>query len=115
MNIPIYRAKRLDNSEYMIIKLEDFFNGDTMCIRAIDKKTLAIHFPDMLDKNGKPIFASLSEDGKGGDALENIHYDIRNCIVLSGCCGITQGINNVFIPFEDLDTRLFKVIEICEG
>ena len=132
MKTQIYRAKKIDsddyvegylykdNNEFLIIK-EDAIDGadwsgrdetcfNSMLIHNVDPSTLAISFPDMLDKNGKPIFASLSEGGKGGDALENIHYDIRNCIVLSGCCGITQGINNVFIPFEDLDTRLFKVL-----
>ena len=33
----------------------------------IDETTLAIHFPDMLDSQGNKIFASLQEDGKGGD------------------------------------------------
>ena len=32
----------------------------------IDPSTLSISFPDMLDKNGVKIFASLSEDGVGG-------------------------------------------------
>jgi hypothetical protein len=38
-----------------------------MGIDEIDATTLAIHFPDMLDNQGNKIFASLSEDGKGGD------------------------------------------------
>lgn len=33
----------------------------------VDPTTLAIHFPDMLDSEGNKIFASLQEDGKGGD------------------------------------------------
>ena len=33
----------------------------------IDETTLSIHFPDMLDSQGNEIFASLQEDGKGGD------------------------------------------------
>ena len=33
----------------------------------IDPSTLAINFPDMLDSQGNKIFASLNEDGKGGD------------------------------------------------
>ena len=36
-------------------------------ITEIDIATLAIHFPDMLDSQGNKIFASLQEDGKGGD------------------------------------------------
>jgi hypothetical protein len=38
-----------------------------MGINEIDPSTLSIHFPDMLDSSGTKIFASLSEDGKGGD------------------------------------------------
>ena len=36
----------------------------------IDITTLSINFPDMLDSEGNKIFASLSEDGKGGDIVE---------------------------------------------
>jgi hypothetical protein len=80
MNIPIYRAKSLDNGEYVVgyyFKDEDNPNlhyiSDRWCIEeyGIDPSTLAIHFPDMIDKNGKRIFASLSEDGKGGDFEED--------------------------------------------
>ena len=40
-------------------------------ITEIDIATLAIHFPDMLDSQGNKIFASLREDGKGGDILQS--------------------------------------------
>ena len=40
----------------------------------IDKSTLAIHFPDMLDSQGNKIFASLQEDGKGGDIVKDDEY-----------------------------------------
>ena len=36
-------------------------------IYEIDPTTLAIHFENMLDSQGNKIFASLQEDGKGGD------------------------------------------------
>lgn len=36
----------------------------------IDPSTLAIHFPDMIDSEGTKIFASLSEDGKGGSLVQ---------------------------------------------
>lgn len=39
-------------------------------IYEIDPTTLSIHFPDMLDSQGNKIFASLQEDGKGGDIIE---------------------------------------------
>lgn len=79
MNIPIYRAKKIDSDEYV----EGYFYQPTHFIsdggKIIDEKsydnvkidlsTLAIHFPDMLDGQRNKIFASLQEDGKGGDVL----------------------------------------------
>ena len=95
--IPIYRAKKIDSDEYV----EGFLYQDIICYvpsdgvkadeykKALDKEswfitdnmsrnemidisTLSIHFPDMLDNNQKPIFASLQEDGKGGDICQTI-------------------------------------------
>ncbi len=43
-------------------------------ITEIDITTLAIHFPDMLDSQGNKIFASLQEDGKGGDIMQDDEY-----------------------------------------
>lgn len=43
----------------------------------IDSSTLSIHFTDMLDGEGNKIFASLSEDGKGGDKFD---FEIYCCI-----------------------------------
>ena len=40
----------------------------------IDKSTLSIHFLDMLDSQGNKIFASLQEDGKGGDLVVSKSY-----------------------------------------
>ena len=78
MNLPIYRAWCEKDSEYAV----GFFISDDkeneiltrldsgeMYARGIDPTTLAIHFPDMLDSQGNKIFASLNEDGKGGDIL----------------------------------------------
>ena len=36
-----------------------------------EQDTRSINFEDMLDKNGVKIFASLSEDGEGGDYYED--------------------------------------------
>ena len=41
---------------------------------SIDISTLAIHFPNILDKKGNKIFASLQEDGKGGDILFDMEF-----------------------------------------
>ena len=83
MNIPIYRAWCEKDSEYAV----GFFISDDkeneiltrldsgeMYARGIDTTTLAIHFPDMLDSQGNKIFASLSEDGKGGDIMKDDEY-----------------------------------------
>jgi hypothetical protein len=74
MNIPLYRAKKIDRDEYVIgfyifdgarhFLLAD--KGNLVQIQ-IDVLTLAIHFPNNLDSQGNKIFASLQEDGKGGD------------------------------------------------
>lgn len=86
MNIPIYRADRTDGLGYIegyLIRQDDSekfsivknFNLSTIygmvCPHDIDITTLAIHFPDMLDGQGNRIFASLSEDGKGGDVFNH--------------------------------------------
>ena len=89
MNIPIFRAKKIDSDEYVIgfyssaydihhyvithlgvdTKTSTVYQMSTD-IHKIDSTTLAIHFPDMLDSQGNKIFASLSKDGKGGDIIE---------------------------------------------
>lgn len=85
VNIPIYRAKKIDGDELVygylckdILNLEEYVIfpepfSDIPHINAIpckiDQNTLAIHFPNMIDKKGKKIFASLSEDGIGGDNI----------------------------------------------
>jgi len=84
LNIPIYRAKKLDSEEWVegyLYKLPILRKNDKPYIMIsdlvnsvmpseIDPKTLSIHFPNMVDKNGKKIFASLSEDGVGGDTVK---------------------------------------------
>jgi len=86
MNIPIYRAKKICRDDYaegyllessVIISKKNIAKDGFLPIIVeeidiIDPSTLAIHFQDMIDSEGNKIFASLSEDGKGGDMLENI-------------------------------------------
>lgn len=95
--IPIYRAKKIDSDEYVegALIANAFFKRETKepccyifdnskidydCFvdiaeqlddYEIDPSTLAIHFPDMIDSEGTKIFASLSEDGKGGSIFYN--------------------------------------------
>ena len=94
MNIPIFRAKKECDGEY--IEFKTYFEEDGK-YRAIikfakqevdgwldsvyipltfriDPSSLAIHFPDMIDSQGNKIFASLSEDGKGGDIMQDDEY-----------------------------------------
>ena len=78
--IPIYRAfsetfdKYIlgvpyfsDGRYYMLVDDCNKNNNIGSGSYPIDETTLAIHFPDMLDSQGNKIFASLQEDGKGGD------------------------------------------------
>lgn len=89
-NIPIYRAKKIDSDEYAYgfcfydeVRKEMFISNDAKNLYTnrfrVDTTTLSIHFPDMLAKNSNRylpngekdlrIFASLQDDGKGGDKL----------------------------------------------
>ena len=116
MNIPIYRAKRVDSDEYVLgwysepIIIEgrlylSITNKDSTF--SIDPTTLAIHFPDMIDSQGKEIFASLSEDGKGGDIVE--YNGIQEIIKYSN-----GTIQSYMFRFEDLKELNFKAIGIQE-
>tara|TARA_R110000751_G_scaffold88762_1_gene175202 strand:+ start:57 stop:491 length:435 start_codon:yes stop_codon:yes gene_type:complete len=91
--IPIYRAKteaQKQNNETNSLRLIDgvwyiigfYSNGYISAdindrailasyndLQKVDKSTLSVHFPDMLDSEDEPIFASLSKDGKGGDII----------------------------------------------
>ena len=92
--IPIFRAKKLDSDEYVEGGYSDTFflcMGDIQghyisykkinvvgreitLQESIDPTTISIHFPDMLDSKGNKIFASLQEDGKGGDIMQDDEY-----------------------------------------
>ena len=97
--IPIFRAKKLDSGEYVkgflyqdlicyipsdgfksdeykkAVDTETWFIMDNLSNTSmIDTTTLSIHFPDMLDSQGNKIFASLQEDGKGGDVCSVNDY-----------------------------------------
>lgn len=95
INLPIFRAKKLGTeNEYVegflyqdlicyipsdgfkpdeykkAVNTETWFIMDNLSNTSmIDISTLSIHFPDMLDSQSNKIFASLQEDGKGGDIL----------------------------------------------
>ena len=84
--IPIFRGKKIDSDEYIegiltlngnIQRYGTVYATDTI---EVDKDTIAIHFPNMLDKNSAKIFASLSEDGKGGTICKDGYNDKYICI-----------------------------------
>ena len=85
MNIPIYRAKKIDSDDYvngylldkntiltkayyyvqgMPPEVEEYFNN-------IDPTTLAIHFPDSINTNSEKVWYNLEE-------ISNIIKDYKN-------------------------------------
>lgn len=127
MNIPIYRAKKIDSDEYVegfyfnywnkekhyigTITTKEFTNKVnewTSSIYEIDPTTLAIHFPDMLDSQGNRIFASLSEDGKGGDIMKDDEY---YGIAKYSDCEFVVEYENVM---DNINNQNFQVIGIKE-
>ena len=90
INIPIYRAKKIDSDEYVVgfyfcdtdcgvdvIKLLEDTNKDIV----VDASTLTIHFPNKKDSLNNPIFASLNFNGKGADIVLNQQPKYNNHIV----------------------------------
>ena len=100
INLPIYRAfsetfdKYIlgvpyfsDGRYYMLVDDCNKNNNIGSGSYPIDETTLAIHFPNMLDSQGNKIFASLSENGKGGDIIK-LDDNIKTAI----WCSKTQAI-----------------------
>ena len=99
--IPIFRAKKLDSDEYVIgfllqdcfgfyiIQTDNALRCETLNQEAIeiDHQTLSISFSDMLDSQRNKIFASLGENGKGGDIIK-LDDNIKTAI----WCSKTQAI-----------------------
>ncbi len=119
INLPIYRAfsetfdKYIlgvpyfsDGRYYMLVDDCNKNNNIGSGSYPIDETTLSIHFPDMLDSKGDKIFASLQEDGKGGDIMQDDEY-----------FGIAKYKDCQFVvEYEDcidnIDNGNFEVIEI---
>ena len=99
------------------------------CSYMIKVETLSIHYPNMIDSEKKRMFASIDEDGKGGDIIDRDGYPFTsdgdknyNAIVImifnqpqyvnqrisDNISGILEGINNNF----DGEYSDFKVIGI---
>ena len=73
------RAKSLYGNDY-IISVSAKFEFNQMYLYSkpfkqwveCDESTRSINFEDMKDNEGTKIFASLSEDGKGGDIITSL-------------------------------------------
>ena len=83
INLPIYRAKKIDSDEYVMgwYSSPIIIEGKTYLSITnkdgeyrIDPTTLSIHFPNMLDSQGNEIFASLQKNGRGGDVCSVNDY-----------------------------------------
>ncbi len=128
-NIPIYRAKKKYGDKvyiegdllnydghYMIIEdFDKYYTCDGQNIdfnyELVDKSTLAIHFPDMMDCKGTRIFASLNEDGKGGDEIIRVGYhDTREVVT----CDKEGTISTYMFMWTDLKNLRPKVIGVME-
>lgn len=147
--IPLYRAKKmfiedyitgylvpqtLDTSRLFII---NWFMPYTLIqdngFVEIDPSTIAIHFPDMLASdsdrllpNGEKdlrIFASLSDDGKGGDMAIHSDYDVNEYTFIFNKTLFEFGIKLTYIneqdgecwkysPLSDESLELFEIIGV---
>ena len=78
----LFRAKEKNSNNYVIgyeyyNHIEDeyyithYVSGSNY---KIDRTTRSINIEDMIDSQGNKIFASLQEDGKGGDICQTIDY-----------------------------------------
>ena len=119
-NIPICRSYELDTANIIIgcyIKEEGYFmnNGkpdyNKPCTRhyiqdddcnkhEIAPEYLSISFEDMIDSEGTKIFASLSEDGRGGDNLEILDCESSEYVAVYNKNMFSYGAKNVN-PAED--------------
>lgn len=130
---PLYRAKKIDNEEYVI----GFYTYDEVHKRhliltnrmhglsetRVDSSTLSIHLPDMLAgssnrllPNGEKdlrIFASLNEDGKGGDEVTTKDYSsIKSVVVYDKGCFNVIGITRVSVRVCSYGEQRIKITGI---
>lgn len=129
MNI-IYRAKKIDSAEYVegfLFEVENY--GTSLYIgrvcsyleltdeaSEINHTTLAIHLPDMIDSEGARVFASLSEDGKGGDTFdaESAPEDeslMATVIFKNGYRTLYDGWDDT-LPYPLLESRGVKALKV---
>lgn len=97
------RAKHLYSDEYIISdSIKFMFSGTQMYLYdykncrwvECEQDTRSINLSDMLDSEGTKIFASLSEDGNGGDNLWNESELETYCVI-----------------FEEFEIMLFEFLD----
>lgn len=123
INLPIYRAKSNERKNIYVeglligvdaelnlctIRTKDDYIGGEICY--LD--TLSINIEDMLDSQGNKIFASLQEDGKGGDITDKgicmyISKNHQFRIITN-----IKTMNWLEITRKDLDNYSLKIIGI---
>ena len=122
--IPIFRAKKIDSDEYVegqYLAYKGYptiFNEYGLNGIEIDISTLSIHFPDIIDSQGNKIFASLQEDGKGGDLIDNFNfqekYRIQTAIYKYNCFHLMDKDNDTYSLIECKLQKGIKVIGVKE-
>lgn len=122
------RAKSIYSDEYFISKDIKFDLG-LMYLRVnnqwreCEESTRSINLDDMLDSQGNKIFASLSEDGKGGDVCINPDYELNKYIFIYNLNSFEFGISLLkdidtdvdsweYSPLNDECLELFEIIGI---
>ena len=123
LNIPIYRAKKIDSDEYVEgylyeSAIYEAFRIITKSISefSIDSSTLSIHFPNWIcidqetEKEVK-VFASLQKDKKGGSIVEvrDNFQGTTGALYFSEASLMFQGIH-----FTEAELQAFEVTGIQE-
>ena len=121
--IPIFRAKSNERKNTYVegfligvdeelnlctIRTKDDYIGGEICYL----HTLSINFPDTLDSQGNKIFASLQEDGNGGDNVIYSDYKTIYTMVFDILKGVyAKNISNEYDTGYKLNPKL-KIIGI---
>ena len=127
--IPYYRAKSNERKNTYVegllvgideelnlctIRTKDDYIGGEVCYL----HTLSINIEDMLDSQGNKIFASLQEDGKGGDVIDNFNfqekYRIQTAIYKYNCFHLMDKDNDTYSLIECKLQEGIKVIGVKE-
>ena len=128
LNIPIFRAKKMDSDDYVegigiedntlieyIFQRSSYSSENIAETSEIDLSTLSIHFPNILaedsdvyNSNGEKdlrLFASLEEFGKGGDIVTDGEYDF--VVIFNGRSFNLMFVkDNTFIKFNGWDNLI---------